>query len=73
MQASEISRLQQYFEGKLGLRNVSIRAREKKDDSVEVYMGDEFIGVIFKDEEDGDLCYQFNMAILDEDLPEIQQ
>jgi len=73
MQASEITRLQQYFESKLGLRNVSIRAREKKADSVEVYMGEEFIGVIFRDDEDGDLCYQFNMAILDEDLPELKQ
>ena len=73
MQASEIARLQQYFEHKLGLKNVSVRAREKKDDSVEVYMGEEFIGVIFRDDEDGDLCYQFNMAILDEDLPQIQQ
>jgi len=35
-----------------------------------LYFGDEFLGVIFRDEEDGDLCYQFNMAILDEDLPE---
>lgn len=73
MQANEIARLQQYFESKLGIKNVSVRAREKKDDSVEVYMGEEFIGVIFRDDEDGDLCYQFNMAILDEDLPAIQQ
>jgi uncharacterized protein DUF3126 len=35
---------------------------------VEVYVGDEFIGVIFRDEEDGELSYDFSMAILDFDL-----
>ena len=33
-------------------------------------IGDEFIGVIFKDEEDGEVSYAFQMAILDIDLPE---
>lgn len=70
MDPFEIARLQQYFRTKFGLGNLMIRGRAKKDDSAEVYMGDEFLGVIFRDEEDGDLCYQFNMAILESDLPE---
>ena len=69
MDPLEIARIQQYFRTKFGLEAVSVRGRPKKDDSAEVYLGDEFIGVIFRDDEDGDLCYQFNMAILDEDLP----
>lgn len=32
----------------------------------EVYVGDEFLGIVFKDEDDGD--YNFSMAILDIDL-----
>lgn len=70
MDPFEIARLQSYFRTKFGLGNLSVRRRSNKDDSAEVYFGDEFLGVIFRDEEDGDLCYQFNMAILDEDLPE---
>lgn len=70
MDAAEIARLQTYFRSKFGLDALSVRGRPKKDDSAEVYFGEEFVGVIFKDEEDGDLCYQFNMAILDEDLPQ---
>ena len=31
---------------------------------------DEFVGVLFRDEEDGDLSYNFSMAILDYDLDE---
>ena len=29
---------------------------------------EEFIGVVFRDDEDGDISYSFNMAILDIDL-----
>jgi len=42
--------------------------RPKKDDSAEVYVGEEFIGVLFVDDEDDDRSYQFQMAILEEDL-----
>jgi len=48
---------------------IETRGRPNKDDSVEVYLGDEFIGVIFKDEVDGRTTFMFNMAILDFDLP----
>ena len=40
----------------------------KTDDSLEVYLGNEFIGTIYKDVEDGETSYDFNMAILDIDL-----
>ncbi len=69
MDPFEIARIQQFFRTKFGLGNLSVRGRPNKKDSAEVYFGDEFLGVIFRDEEDGDLCYQFNMAILEEDLP----
>nr|WP_290128937.1 DUF3126 family protein [Hoeflea alexandrii] len=45
-----------------------IKARPRKDDSAEVYLGDEFLGIVFRDDEDGDLSYNFSMAILDVDL-----
>ncbi|HIL28120.1 MAG TPA: DUF3126 family protein, partial [Micavibrio sp.] len=39
------------------------------DDSVEVLLNGEFLGVIYKDDEDpSDVSYDFNMAILDMDL-----
>ena len=37
---------------------------------MEVLVNGEFIGVIFRDEEDGEISYAFNMAILEMDLPE---
>jgi hypothetical protein len=44
--------------------------RPKKDDSAEVYIGDEFIGVLFVDDEDAERSYNFSMAILATDLQE---
>ncbi|WDI31657.1 DUF3126 family protein [Hyphococcus flavus] len=69
MDASEIARLQQYLGAKFSVPNLTVRGRANKDDSAEVYLGDEFIGVIFRDDEDGDVSYDFNMAILEIDLP----
>ncbi len=48
--------------------NLTLRARGRASDSLEVLLGGEFIGTIYKDTEDGDISYDFNMAILDIDL-----
>lgn len=69
MNKSEIQRLEAYLRQKFQLQTIEIRQRPQKDDSVEVNIGDEFIGVIFKDEDEGEVSYAFNMAILDIDLP----
>jgi len=67
---TEIKRIESYLRDKFKLSSITVRARPQKDDSAEVNIGDEFIGVIFKDEEEGEVSYAFNMAILDIDLPE---
>jgi len=66
---SEIARTQQYLRSKFGNQRLRVVARKSKDDSAEVYLGDEFIGVLFKDEDEGETSYDFQMAILDIDLP----
>lgn len=67
MNPDEIAKLTKFFRTKFQAANISVRKRPQKD-SGEVYLGDEFIGVIFRDDEDGDLSYNFSMAILDIDL-----
>jgi len=69
MQKSEIDRLQKYLQQKFGNTHISLAARKEADDSVEVKLNGEFIGVIYRDEEEGDVSYDFNMAILEMDLP----
>jgi hypothetical protein len=66
--AKEIQKLERFFKARFQTPGLSIRARPRKDDSAEVLIGDEFIGLIFKDEEEGELSYNFSMAILDIDL-----
>jgi len=63
----EIRKLEAYLKRTLNPALV-VKARPRKDDSAEVYLGDEFIGVIYRDDEDGDLSYNFSMAILEVDL-----
>ena len=70
MQAQEIIRLEKYLRSTFRLDTIEVRQRPQKDDSAEVYIGDEFIGVLFRDDEDEDLSYSFSMAILEFDLPD---
>ena len=68
MDAREIERLESYFRRTFKLPEMRVVGRPMKADSAEVFIGDEFIGVLFRDEEDGELSYSFQMAILDFDL-----
>lgn len=68
MKPDEIAKLTEFFRAKFEMPSMSVKKRPQKDDSAEVYIGEEFIGVIFRDEEDGELSYNFSMAILDFDL-----
>jgi hypothetical protein len=66
---SEIWRLEKYLRNLFRLDTISVLERHNQPDSLEVHVSGEFIGIIFKDEEDGDVSYAFQMAILEMDLP----
>jgi hypothetical protein len=66
----EIIKLERYLKKIFRLPVLEVKQRPRKEDSAEVFVGDEFIGVIFRDEEEGETAYQFQMAILDYDLKE---
>ena len=68
MKKDELAKLEGYLRKTFGTKNLTVRARPKKDDSAEVYIGDDFIAVLFREDEDGEVSYQFQMAILDMDL-----
>ncbi len=70
MKAQEIAQLDAYFKKTFGNDALKVRPRPRKDDSAEVYLGDEFLGVLYRDDEDDDLSYNFSMAILEVDLDE---
>ncbi len=68
MNPEEIVKLSNYFKKTFMNEGLEVRARPRKTDSAELYMGDEFLGILYRDDEDGDLSYNFSMAILDVDL-----
>jgi hypothetical protein len=66
----EVRKLDAYLKRVFGNPKIRVVPRPKKDDSAEVYIGEEFIGVLFVDDEDDDRSYQFQMAILETDIEE---
>lgn len=68
MNPEEIKKLDAYFKRVFQNAALSVRARPRKSDSCELYSGDEFLGIIYRDEDEGELSYNFSMAILDIDL-----
>jgi hypothetical protein len=64
----EIRKLEAYIKRLFGNPKLRVVPRPKKDDSAEVYLGEEFIGVLFVDDEDDERSYNFQMAILATDL-----
>src|SRR6187200_675224 len=68
LKPEEIRKLDAYFKRTFQNPSLQVKARPRKEDSCELYLGEEFLGIIFKDDDDGDLSYNFSMAILDIDL-----
>ena len=68
MNPAEIKSLEKYLRKTFDLEAIEVKKRAKKQDSVEVFVKEEFVGVIYKDDEDNEITYQFQMAILADDL-----
>jgi hypothetical protein len=68
----EIIKLQKFLQQKFNNRLLDVRPRMKQNDSVEVYLGEEFLGLIYVDDDEGERSYSFQMAILDVDLDEVK-
>jgi hypothetical protein len=64
----DIRKLEGHLRGTFANARITLRPRPKQKDSAEVYIGEEFVGVVFQDE-DEDGSFMFEMAILAEDLP----
>ena len=60
--------LNAYLRGRFGNDNIRVVTRPKKMDSLEAYIGEEFLGVLFVENERGRRSYIFELPILDVDL-----
>jgi len=66
MTPGEITKVQDYLLKIFNTKGLEVKARKQKD-SAEVYIGEDFVGVVYVDE-DEEGSYLFEMAILKEDL-----
>jgi len=66
---SEIWRLEKYLRSLFRLDTITVLDRPQAD-SAEVHVGGEFIGLVYKNDDEGEVSYDFNMSILEMDLPE---
>ena len=71
MTPQQISQVQSYLRKRFGSENLELKARKVKD-SVEVYLDDEILGLLYIDDEDkDDISYDLNISILQQDLDEV--
>ena len=70
MNPQERARVEKYLRTRFNAPALEVRTRPRKDDSAEIYLNGEFLGVLSRDDEDGELCYHFAMTILELDLEE---
>jgi hypothetical protein len=68
MDKTDLTKVEAFLRKTFTNPSIGVRARPKKDDSAEVYVGEDFVGVLYEDLEDGEKSFNFQMAILDIDL-----
>ncbi len=68
MDKTELAKLEAFLRRTFANSQIKVKPRVKKNDSAEVYIGEEYVGIIHLDDEDGDRSFNFTMAILDVDL-----
>ncbi len=64
----QVKRLNAYLQRKFDNEGIRVVPRAKKRDSLEAYLGGEFIGVVFVDDEKRRRSYILEMPILEMDL-----
>jgi hypothetical protein len=64
----DIPKLQKYLRKTFRCESLRVVMHPKKKDMAEVSVGDEFIATLYREEDDGEVSYALQMAILDVDL-----
>lgn len=71
MNADELTLLTKYFRKTFDNPLLAVKARPKIEDSAELYLGEEFLGIVTKIEDEGEVSFDLSMSILDFDLEEL--
>lgn len=69
MKPNEVARVQDYLRKTFANDRIAIDLPARRGAPVEVRIGDEFIGVLHRDEDEGEVSYALHITILEMDLP----
>ena len=67
MTEDELNNIENYLNKTFKTNHFEVK-RKSIEDSCEIYLEEEFIGLIYKETDEGEEDYQFHMTILKEDL-----
>ncbi len=68
MNDTKIKKIQSYLNNLFDTDHFTVKKRKNIEDSLEIYIKDEFLGLIYEEIDENEKAYQFHMTILDEDL-----
>ena len=71
MTANEIARVQSYLRRTLSNERIAITPPVRPGAPVEVSIAGEFIGVLYRDDDEGEISFSLSISILEEDLPTV--
>ena len=64
----KLKKIQSYLNNLFDTEHFVVKKRKNIEDSLEIYIKDEFLGLIYEEIDENEKAYQFHMTILDEDL-----
>lgn len=67
---TETQKLEKFLQTRMN-NKITLKGRAKADDSLELLLDSEYMGTVYKDEEDGDVSYNINISVLSIDLDEV--
>ncbi|MFZ4405784.1 MAG: DUF3126 family protein [Paracraurococcus sp.] len=71
MTPAELAAVQAHLRRLLGNERLKLSTPQRKNATVELYVGDEFVGTVHRDAEDGEVSYSVQIVVLSEDLSQL--
>ena len=71
MNPAELAAVQAHLRRLLGNERITLSTPKRKNASVELFVGSEFVGTVHRDAEDGEVSYSVQIVVLSEDLSQL--
>jgi hypothetical protein len=68
MMKQDIPRLEKYLRKLFRTDTLRVVGHPKKTDMAEVFIGEDFLAPLYREEEEGEVSYQLQLVVLDLDL-----